>query len=391
MVLESAAAAEEHMSGFVSGVITDGSVLYQRRHLLSPNGALYTPDVLKNESFDIISETEHPSEMSCERALSESYCLAATDARTPTRRASFSTRLMTSHLTNSFLGGSFAPSVMGVQHQWVREYGVASDQGIRSTMEDEHVALVDTDVAFFGVYDGHGGRQCAEYVRDHLHHAVLHHADVRVAPCRAMSDAFAQIEHEFLELSDTAQSSAGCVCAAAVLQGDLLTVGNVGDCEVVLGRAGKPVVLTVKHNPSCNDAEVARVTEAGGCVFNRRVGHPRLNPRICSLAVSRAVGDAGFKLDQYTLGKPSGIIADADTQEVRLTAEDAFLIMACDGLWDTMTHTEAVQLSTEYLMSGLNANAVADKLVSEALVRGTRDNITVVFVLLGPDPLKPVK
>lgn len=380
------------MSAVASSVMTDGPTICQRRNILNAAMAsMYTPALLKNESFDLISEVDHASEMSCERALSESYCLLAHEARTPMRRASFSTRLMASHLTNSFLVGSFAPSTMSPTRQWVREFGVASDQGIRSTMEDEHVAMVDGDVAFFGVYDGHGGRQCAEYVRDHLHHAVLNHADVRLAPSRVMSDAFAQIEHNFLELSDTAQSSAGCVCAAALLQGDLLTVANVGDCEVVLGRAGQPVVLTVKHNPSCNDAEVARVTEAGGCIFNRRVGHPRLNPRMCSLAVSRAVGDAGFKLDAYTLGKPSGIIADADIREVRLTAEDAFLIIACDGLWDTMTYAEAVQLCMQHLEGGMDANTVADKLVGEALMRGTRDNITVVFVLLGADNLKAAK
>jgi len=58
-------------------------------------------------------------------------------------------------------------------------------QGWRNTMEDSHIAEVDlgNGVSFFGVYDGHGGKQklimnstnrlfvgneVADYVRDHL-------------------------------------------------------------------------------------------------------------------------------------------------------------------------------------------------------------------------------
>lgn len=374
---------EESMSGFASSGTSDGPVVCQRRRILYPNTNLYPPHFLKTESFDLNSEVGHPSEVSGERTTPEPYDLLATqEMRNPMRSVSFSARLLTSHLTSCVLGGSFAPPLPEMRRPAVREYGVASDQGIRRTMEDEHVALVENDVAFFGVYDGHGGRQCAEYVRDHLHHTILQHPDVRVAPSRAITDAFAHIERNFLSLNDDAHSSAGCVCAAALIQGDLLTVGNVGDCEVVLARAGAPMLLTVKHNPSCNAAEATRVTQAGGCIFNRRVGHPYLNPRLCSLAVSRAVGDAGFKLPTYTLGKPSGIIADADTCEVQLTSNDTFLLIACDGLWDMMTYAEAVQLCEQYMESGFDANTIADKLVCEALHRGTRDNITVIFVLL---------
>uniref|UniRef100_A0A164U5Z9 protein-serine/threonine phosphatase n=1 Tax=Daucus carota subsp. sativus TaxID=79200 RepID=A0A164U5Z9_DAUCS len=40
------------------------------------------------------------------------------------------------------------------------KFGASSMQGWRSTMEDAHAALLDLDdsTAFFGVYDGHGGK-----------------------------------------------------------------------------------------------------------------------------------------------------------------------------------------------------------------------------------------
>lgn len=49
-------------------------------------------------------------------------------------------------------------------------YGATGMQGWRNTMEDSHIAELDlgNGVSFFGVYDGHGGNEVADYVRDHL-------------------------------------------------------------------------------------------------------------------------------------------------------------------------------------------------------------------------------
>lgn len=50
------------------------------------------------------------------------------------------------------------------------KYGATGMQGWRNTMEDSHIACLDlgNGVSFFGVYDGHGGNEVAEFVRDHL-------------------------------------------------------------------------------------------------------------------------------------------------------------------------------------------------------------------------------
>ena len=49
-------------------------------------------------------------------------------------------------------------------------YGVCGMQGWRKTMEDSHIVDLELadGVSFFGVYDGHGGAQVAEHVRDQL-------------------------------------------------------------------------------------------------------------------------------------------------------------------------------------------------------------------------------
>ncbi|KEP63716.1 UNVERIFIED_CONTAM: protein phosphatase 2C domain-containing protein [Hammondia hammondi] len=55
--------------------------------------------------------------------------------------------------------------------------GCRSERGLRPTMEDEEVIIQDLGISdafscsFFGVYDGHGGRDCAQFVKQHLHQA----------------------------------------------------------------------------------------------------------------------------------------------------------------------------------------------------------------------------
>lgn len=270
------------------------------------------------------------------------------------------------------------------QPQWRCTYGVASDQGIRSSMEDEHVAFLRDDCAFFGVYDGHGGSQCSRYVKENLHRNILSHPSLMSNSLEAISSGVAATEATFLNLCDESLATSGCVCAVVLIRGGEVFVGNVGDCEAVLFRQNSYALLTEKHTPASSEAEAARVVAAGGTVFNRRVGHPRFNPRLYSLAVSRALGDAGFKLDCFTDRHPSGLIADAYTTAVKLSPGDSFIILACDGFWDAVSYDAAMAMGHAGLLSGEadDAKAMADKLVSAALERGSRDNVTVVFIRL---------
>jgi len=51
-------------------------------------------------------------------------------------------------------------------------FGACAMQGWRKNMEDEHVCLLQLrdreDVKFFGVYDGHGGKEVARFCARHM-------------------------------------------------------------------------------------------------------------------------------------------------------------------------------------------------------------------------------
>eukprot|EP01067_Filipodium_phascolosomae_P009632 Filipodium_phascolosomae@DN8735_c0_g1_i1.p1 len=115
------------------------------------------------------------------------------------------------------------------------------------------------------------------------------------------------------------------------------------------------------------------------------------------LAVSRALGDAQLK---KPLAPENFVTNEPDVSVTKVTPEDSFVIMACDGLWDVMDDQIAVnlvstslQMMTESLKVPLTANILGQMvemasrfLVDEALRRDTQDNVTCAVIILQTTP-----
>ena len=279
-----------------------------------------------------------------------------------------------------------------------------------------------TGIPFFAVYDGHGGTKCASYLRMKLSQFVLSHPKLISDPEEALHDGILQAEEEFLAFFGEADAS-GATAAVALFVGDSLVTANVGDTEMVLSRNGQAILLSTKHTPKDNPEEKQRVLDAGGkVVHGGRVGHPRFNPNVLHVALSRAMGDAPFKLPELTLNRPSGIIATPSTLTTPIHPNDEFVIIGCDGLWDVMTYQEAVDFCRDMLLEGAHqgggeedhggdnggsgameeasgrssggmlhstkyhAQDITDALVHHAIQKGSNDNVTVLLLLYKQRP-----
>jgi len=174
----------------------------------------------------------------------------------------------------------------------------------------------------------------------------------------------------------------GTTAAVAAIVDRKLVVGNVGDSELVLCCEKTAIPLASVHNMKKNPAEIVRVSEAGGKVYNNRVGHPKFNPAVISLGVSRAIGDIAFKHEKFTNGKESGLSAEPEVVVRELTGEEEFLIIGCDGLWDVVLHQQAVDVAHETLQKSSSVHQAAQELGELALKLGSRDNITVMVLLM---------
>jgi serine/threonine protein phosphatase PrpC len=247
------------------------------------------------------------------------------------------------------------------------------------------------------VFDGHGddGHIIAEYMRDHLPSLVFNHAafntfirkpdniepppkspeeaeamlerarsmkdrvssfpvlasyakgereaDLRRDVETALKDSLKKCEMQLLSNRDVDCNLSGCTACVAVICGNHLTIANIGDSRATLlrvppkgtpgGRPLFPSVLTIDHKPSL-PGETKRILLAGGRVKavsyeDGQDGPVRVwcnDQDLPGLSMSRSVCDV--------LGKRAGVSSAPDFYSYTLNAEDAYIVIASDGLWE---------------------------------------------------------
>jgi len=273
-------------------------------------------------------------------------------------------------------------------------YGEYSIQGKRKTQEDNHTCLPDITknksgessdekFSFFGVFDGHGGQMASDFVAENLHKYLLEEKrkpEIDNDLEKALVSAFVRIEVDFLAKALDEDLKDGTTAIVAIINENKLIVGNVGDSELIICKRGKPLSLCGVHNPKRNQKEAERIEAEGGKIYNDRLAHPALNPAIFNIAVSRAIGDIFFKHKDYTKNKPSALTATPDIVSYTLSSDDDFAVLACDGLWDVMSHQDVVEFVLPRLKDIDNPQEVTKQLVEEAFKRGSQYNITTLIV-----------
>ena len=89
--------------------------------------------------------------------------------------------------------------------------------------------------SFFAIYDGHGGSTCADFLKDHLHHMIVHQECFPENPEEAIREGFKEAESMFMEYSlrkfkKTSQLDKSGSCAIAILiVNKRAYIANVGD------------------------------------------------------------------------------------------------------------------------------------------------------------------
>ncbi|GBF90916.1 phosphatase 2C catalytic subunit [Raphidocelis subcapitata] len=252
-------------------------------------------------------------------------------------------------------------------------FGFALMRGKRAQQEDAAAAQWSRmpgaapgseQIGLFGVFDGHGGPDAAQYVRNNLFTNLLSNARFAEDPKAAITEAFEATDAAYLRLhsgSAPGHGDDGCTAITAALIGQRLLVANAGDSRAVLSRGGKAVPMSVDHKPNLRE-ERQRIEGAGGVVV--WAGTWRVSG---VLAVSRAFGDRPLK--RFVIPTP-------EVKEEALTSHDECLILASDGVWDVIANQEAVTL-----VNGVpDAQRAVRRLVEEAYNRGSFDNISAVVV-----------
>lgn len=208
-------------------------------------------------------------------------------------------------------------------------------------MEDAHVAQLNLegkkDSAFFGVFDGHQSDEAARYCRSHMLDSFMKALNLFGDDYKAaFEETFKSIDEEICQKFPSSGAAANCV----FLHRRKIVCANAGDCRAVLCREGKPVQLSFDHKPK-NPDEETRIVRAGAQVENGRIN--------MELAVSRAVGDTYFKLNDKLSWKEQAVTAAPDVTVTTLHSTDQFIVIACDGIWDVLSNEECCALLKKLL------------------------------------------
>lgn len=152
-------------------------------------------------------------------------------------------------------------------------------------------------------------------------------------------------------------------------------VANAGDCRAVLCRRGKAIAMSSDHKPICSK-EIKRVEACGGSVYDGYLNG--------LLNVTRALGDWHMEGMKSRDGGP--LSAEPEVKTVKLTEEDEFLIIGCDGIWDVFRSQNAVDFARRRLQEHNDPATCSKDLVDEALKRKSSDNLAVVVVCFQHEP-----
>lgn len=265
--------------------------------------------------------------------------------------------------------------------------GAWADIGFRASMEDVYVCFdnlvheysvknCEGPSAFYGVFDGHGGKHAADFACHHLPRLIVEDDDFPGEVERVIASAFLQTDNAFAEAcSLDAALDSGTTALAALVIGSSLVVANAGDCRAVLCRRGKAIEMSRDHKPICSK-ERKRIEASGGYIYD---GY--LNGQ---LNVARALGD--WHMDGLKGSDGGPLSSEPEFMSTKLTNEDEFLIIGCDGIWDVFMSQNAVDFARRKLQEHNDPVMCSKDLVDEALKRKSGDNLAAVVVCFQPQP-----
>jgi serine/threonine protein phosphatase PrpC len=243
--------------------------------------------------------------------------------------------------------------------------GGDTDTGLVREHNEDRLLLLP-DVGVFAVVDGMGGESAGEKAAE-IAVAVLKANFLRPTSASAVLPAVRQVQLAILDANNRIFEAAAanpewsgmaCVLTVAVIAGDKVVVGHVGDSRLYKLTRGQITKLTRDHSPVGVREDANEITEIQAMQDSRR--HE----------VFRDVGSQIQREDHYDF---------ADVFEAVLEPESA-LLLCSDGLTDMVTSARIHKIVIDNAGDPVQASRELIRIANEA---GGRDNVSAI-VIEGP-------
>ncbi|KAL4479202.1 hypothetical protein ABPG72_011414 [Tetrahymena utriculariae] len=300
----------------------------------------------------------------------------------------------------------------------VHAYGANTHQGLIRGYNEDRVSIILNmvkpqekshvadwpNISFFAIYDGHGGAQCADFLRDQLHFYIIKDEEFPKNPQRAIHNGFVKAEDAFIKITESQipLDKSGSCAIVVMLINEQIYVANLGDSRAVLSQNNgqKAIGLTVDHKPNHPDEE-KRIIMNGGKIYQSQIPtmQPKQYPQFVKgphrvlpgrLAVSRTLGDIEAKLKKYG-GNSKVILCEPEITQFQLSQEHDFIMLGCDGIFDKLTNNQSIDFIWDCMREQFRKKEMRQSLhdyigegieylIKQTLIHKSFDNLTVVII-----------
>lgn len=230
------------------------------------------------------------------------------------------------------------------------------EKGMRRQMEDEHLICSslreqcpalpkERDFALCAIFDGHGGKQVAMFIKTYLAVELANAVNAEDGPRdeklsdkklkHATEAAFQRLDSRIA--TELTGAYDGCTAVVLLVDSERCICANLGDsmgylCRQPADQDIQSIPLQRGQHKCWMMKEKERVLRAGGAVENGRINGV--------LEVSRAFGDITLK--------KFGVLCMPEYMKFRMDREkDHFVLLGCDGFWNAWTAAEALEMAQE--------------------------------------------
>lgn len=265
-------------------------------------------------------------------------------------------------------------------------YCVASLKGKRPNNEDAHEIFINlngeynrefrakkNNINVYGVFDGHGGKYVSNFVKNNLIKFFINGNLQFPLHRKYIYEVYNTIQQNLRLDKNAAHCGSTGLVVVHYKEGreHFLNVINNGDSRCVLCRDNFAIPLTKDHKPNWPEEHV-RITQLGG-----KIEFDGYDWRIKDLSVSRSFGD--LDCHPYVTHIP-------DVFKYKLSSNDLFIVLGCDGLYDVLSNDDIVNfvltncfcIKTKKRIN-INYN-ISKRLAEYAISKGSTDNVSVVVV-----------
>ena len=267
----------------------------------------------------------------------------------------------------------------------VLEYSFREDQNIDSEilMEDKSKSIEnfnnDKNQMIFEIFDGHGGDEMSTFLQNNLaqiykQNLLLNKGNIILSLKNAFRDADDEMRNQ-LNI-DGLGSTGTLVHIKWESENDLVVYSaNVGDSRVSLISPEHIIRLSYDHRTT-DEKEKKRILESGSEIIDNRING--------TLMLTRIFGNYEYKNNEENEEDENdnnkGLICEPFISKINidLNIENQFLILASDGIWDTITEEEIQKI----IQKNIDTQQICSITIKKCIRNEAWDNMSIFAVKL---------